>query len=199
MAQNFRKSWQSLRIIISWIRGPDKGNKTGRVLNGCARHAAGASCERTLPMTSDQGGQDVDRLRDTTWYRVQLRSQAAMSQVIDTVAAEMTALRYPPQDAFAVWLCLGEAITNAFKHGNKSDPAKRVYVRYQVTPELVVARVTDEGDGFDPAKLPDPRTGEYLKRPHGRGVFLLRAFMSWVCFSARGNEVTICRRRSASE
>ena len=49
--------------------------------------------------------------------------------------------------------------------------------------------ITDEGRGFDPSALPDPTCGDHLHAPCGRGVMLMRAFMSRVEFNARGNAV----------
>ena len=55
--------------------------------------------------------------------------------------------------------------------------------------------IRDEGDGFDPSKLPDPTDPENLDRPCGRGVMLMRAFMDDVRYNATGNEVTLVRKR----
>jgi serine/threonine-protein kinase RsbW len=107
----------------------------------------------------------------------------------------MTALSYGRKDIFAVKLGLEEAISNAIKHGNRRDPTTCVRIRYRVTADRVVAEVADEGAGFDPAAVPDPRAVEYRERPGGRGLFLMRAYMTWVAFNTRGNEVTLCRLR----
>jgi serine/threonine-protein kinase RsbW len=37
--------------------------------------------------------------------------------------------------------------------------------------------VGDEGEGFDPAALPDPLAEPNLLHQSGRGIFLIRAFM----------------------
>jgi serine/threonine-protein kinase RsbW len=126
---------------------------------------------------------------------LELHALAEVSRVLTAVAADMTALNYGSRDIFAVKLGLEEAISNAVKHGNRRDPAKRVRIRYRVTADRVVAEVADEGAGFDPAAVPDPRPGGYRDRPCGRGLFLMRAYMTWVAFNARGNEVTLCRLR----
>jgi serine/threonine-protein kinase RsbW len=110
--------------------------------------------------------------------------------------AEMTALGYQDKDVFAVKLVLGEAIVNAVRHGNRGDEKKRVQVTYQVTRNEVIVEVLDEGAGFNPALVPDPRLEENLDRPGGRGLFLMQVYMSWVRFNERGNGVTFCRQRS---
>jgi serine/threonine-protein kinase RsbW len=150
-------------------------------------------------VTSEQQHPVPDAAPEESWHRAQVRSPSEMSEVVDAVTAAMRALRYPPQDVFAVWFCLEEAIVNALEHGNSSDPGKAVRIRYRVAPDRVEAVVTDEGPGFDPASLPNPLTEESRRRPRGRGVFLMRMYMTEVVFNARGNEVTLCRVRSPAE
>ena len=51
--------------------------------------------------------------------------------------------------------------------------------------------------GFNPDDLPDPLDPENLERPSGRGVFLIRHYMTWVRYNPRGNCVTLCKGKSA--
>jgi serine/threonine-protein kinase RsbW len=108
----------------------------------------------------------------------------------------MSALDYADRDIFGVRLALEEALVNALKHGHRCDPSKVARVRYQVTDERVLLEVEDEGPGFDPAAVPDPLTADGLGRPSGRGLLLMRHYLSWVRYNRRGNRVTLCRRRS---
>ena len=82
-----------------------------------------------------------------------------------------------------------EALVNAVKHGNKYDPAKKVHVRVGISSNLFRAEIADEGDGFDPDKLPDPTDPDYLDKPNGRGVMLMRNFMTKVEYNPKGNAV----------
>jgi serine/threonine-protein kinase RsbW len=109
----------------------------------------------------------------------------------------MAAAGYPEKDLFRLRLALEEALVNAVKHGNRGDPAKQVRVRYQVTRERTLAEVEDEGEGFDPGQVHDPLAPENLERPGGRGLLLMRSFMTWCRFHGRGNRVTLCKDRSA--
>ncbi|MEJ2539688.1 MAG: ATP-binding protein [Gemmatimonadota bacterium] len=86
---------------------------------------------------------------------------------------------------------LAEALANAMLYGNGSDPGKRVRVDVTVSPSRVSARVTDQGDGFDPASVQDPTTPENLLRTGGRGLFLMRKLLDEVRFNDRGNSVTL--------
>lgn len=105
---------------------------------------------------------------------------------------------YGPDAVFAVRLALEEALSNAIRHGNANDCTKQVTIDYAVTDDEVRISVADEGPGFDPASLPDPRAEENLERPHGRGVMLMQAYMTEVFYNKKGNCVTMIRTRDGS-
>lgn len=96
---------------------------------------------------------------------------------------------------FAIKLALEEALTNAIKHGNCLDPDKRVTVDYRVNDREVRIEVCDEGCGFVPDAVPDPTIDANLEKPSGRGVMLIRAYMSEVHFNSAGNCITMIKRR----
>ena len=96
---------------------------------------------------------------------------------------------------FAVRLALDEALVNAVKHGNRYDPDKTVRVEFNINEDRIVIQVEDQGPGFVPDALPDPTAEENLGRPHGRGVMLMRAYMTQVDFNERGNRVILTKRR----
>jgi serine/threonine-protein kinase RsbW len=96
-------------------------------------------------------------------------------------------------EVFSIKLALEEALINAIKHGNQMDPAKKVRVLYRVAPGFFEVRVVDEGNGFDPGDVPDPTAVENLERPCGRGLMLMRHYMSEVCYSSSGNCVAMSK------
>ncbi|MYG36787.1 MAG: ATP-binding protein, partial [Gemmatimonadetes bacterium] len=89
---------------------------------------------------------------------------------------------------------LTEALSNAMLYGNRNQPGGRVRVELRVRPGEVRASVSDQGRGFDPDRVPDPRLPANLLRPDGRGVFLMRALMDEVHFNPEGNSVTLVLR-----
>jgi CheY-like chemotaxis protein/anti-sigma regulatory factor (Ser/Thr protein kinase) len=124
-------------------------------------------------------------------------------------------------DATRVGIALEEALLNAIYHGNleissklkengdgpfhalarqrRTEPrhaARRVSVSARITPERAVYRIADEGPGFDVSSLPDPTDLEFLERPSGRGLLLMRAFMDDVRYNASGNQVTLVKNRA---
>jgi serine/threonine-protein kinase RsbW len=86
---------------------------------------------------------------------------------------------------------MGEAMTNAIKHGNEQDPARKIRVSSSLSAELLRIRITDEGSGFDPAILPDPTAPENLEATTGRGVMVMRNYMTRVEFLDPGNTVVM--------
>ena len=88
---------------------------------------------------------------------------------------------------FAIRLCMEEAIVNAFRHGNRGAPGKVVQFRCDINHERAEFEVRDEGEGFDPSGVPDPTADENLEIPSGRGLMLMRAYMSEVEHVPPGN------------
>jgi serine/threonine-protein kinase RsbW len=76
-----------------------------------------------------------------------------------------------------------EALANAIRHGNRADPERKVRVDCTVADRTVTIWIEDEGDGFDPATIPNPTDPEQLLRPNGRGIFYMQQFMTQVEFS----------------
>lgn len=109
----------------------------------------------------------------------------------------LKASQYGDHDIFAIKLAVEEALVNAIKHGNQLDQRKKVQIIYRILPERFEIHITDEGTGFDPRDVPDPTTPEYLERPCGRGLMLMRHYMSEVAYNERGNSVRMCRQRRA--
>ena len=105
----------------------------------------------------------------------------------------MTRHEWDEKSAFAVRLALEEAMVNAIKHGNGNDPAKRIMFHFEVSPERLRIEIQDQGAGFDADAVPDPTLPENLERPYGRGVMLMRAYMSTVEFLGCGNRVVMTK------
>jgi serine/threonine-protein kinase RsbW len=120
-----------------------------------------------------------------------------LAPLLEAVAGALAALDYPPRDRLGVRLALEEAVVNGLRHGNHGDPEKLVRVRYLLGADDVLAEVEDEGAGFDPGGVADPTAAENWERTGGRGLVLMRHYMTWVRFSARGNRVTLYKRRPA--
>lgn len=116
---------------------------------------------------------------------------------------------------------LSESVSNAIDHGNleldselreRDDAAyrklgddrsgqppycnRRVTVTVRLTQAEATFVICDEGSGFDPSTLPDPTDPENLLKASGRGIMLMRTFLDEVSYNAKGNVVTLIKRRS---
>jgi YesN/AraC family two-component response regulator len=121
-------------------------------------------------------------------------------------------------DGHQVAICLQECLTNAIIHGNfavdsslkekdwtafdslikkrEDSPIyrnKKVTVLFQHTPKLMRFTVTDEGDGFDPANLPDPANPESWLKLSGRGILFIRSYMDEVHWNGCGNVIAMTK------
>jgi serine/threonine-protein kinase RsbW len=114
------------------------------------------------------------------------------------VAASLTAAGYSNADQFGVRLALSEAITNGITHGNQRDPSKVVRVGWWATAVGVLLTVEDEGQGFDPALVPDPLHPDNLLRPSGRGLLLIRTYMTTVAYCRSRRRLALWKKRTAS-
>jgi serine/threonine-protein kinase RsbW len=129
------------------------------------------------------------------WQKIGIHALQEVQGLINRLLDDIIPLGFTDKERFGIRLALEEAIVNAVKHGNRNDPTKTVQVRYQITDRQFLIEIQDEGRGFDPEGVPDPLNPENLERPGGRGVFLMRHYMSWVQYNETGNCVTLCKVR----
>jgi len=143
-----------------------------------------------------------------------------ITDAVEKIVAECEAFRLIDEVArFKVSIALEEALLNAIIHGNlevsselreRGDDSfeqlieercssalyghRQVTVDCRLTREFATFVITDEGPGFDVRSVPDPTDPDYLERPCGRGLLLMRSFMDEVRYSDRGNSVTLVKR-----
>lgn len=116
---------------------------------------------------------------------------AAGQQVQERIISAMEARGFGAHEVFGMRLALEEGIVNAIKHGNGLDPSKSVMVLCEVDDTRILVEIEDEGPGFDPGDVPDPTEDDNLEKPSGRGLMLMRAFMTRVEYHGRGNKVSL--------
>lgn len=126
--------------------------------------------------------------------QVLIRSDPAEARrVQDEIEHLLHARQFNHKDIFGIRLALEEALINAIKHGNQMDRAKTVSISYMLEQERFEIRITDEGAGFDPDDVPNPTEVENIERPCGRGLMLMKHYMTEVSYSPRGNSVRMCK------
>lgn len=134
--------------------------------------------------------------------RLEFTSSLEMVEFVQIVSDHVTRQVGLDEDA-AHWVgvAVRESVINAIKHGNRNDASKHVVVAFETTSseqvvELTI-RVRDQGQGFDPEQIADPRATENLLKSSGRGIFLVQGFMDDVQIervSEGGMEIRMTKR-----
>jgi len=75
-----------------------------------------------------------------------------------------------------------EAVNNAMVHGNKNRPGKKVFLDIDCSGRNITLEVQDEGNGFNPADVPNPLLPANLLKPTGRGIHIMKSLMDSVKF-----------------
>ena len=123
-----------------------------------------------------------------------LDSVATIERVVEAMALR---LGLDEDEASNIAMVTREAAINACKHGNRFAEDKFVDATVDRSAEALTVCISDQGDGLDPEKLPDPLDPTNLLRSSGRGVFLMRAIMDEVHFRQLqpGTQVTLIKHR----
>jgi serine/threonine-protein kinase RsbW len=120
--------------------------------------------------------------------------------VADAAAALMDFIRncgVSEELSFGIEMAVRESVTNAMVHGNQEDESKSVEVIFNCHDNELEIEVRDQGEGFEPANVPDPTNAENLLKTSGRGIFLMRTFMDEIEWRNRpegGTAVRITKR-----
>jgi serine/threonine-protein kinase RsbW len=118
------------------------------------------------------------------------------AELVQVVVEEaLKRLDLDPDDSHWIGIAVREAVANAVKHGNRQDPDKRVEVDLGVEGDSLVIQVLDEGGGFNPEEVGDPRAPENVLKPSGRGIFYMQNFMDEIEYSFRPDGGTMVTMR----
>lgn len=115
-------------------------------------------------------------------------------RIRSTIDAVLRDLHYSPKKVFGINLCIDEAVDNAFRHGNKFDPTKRVHFTFVADSSHVFITITDEGAGFTSSQIPDALSPEGLSASSGRGIFLMNHYMD-VTHTDGGRSIHLCSKK----
>jgi serine/threonine-protein kinase RsbW len=143
-------------------------------------------------------------LADSTTSRVSYTLDSSLDSVNKI---ELTAEQWAQRAGFDedtiphIAMAVREAAVNAVLHGNSYDTNKHVLASFETTADDLVIRISDQGQGLDPDKIPDPLAPENILRGSGRGIFLIRAFMDEVNFRQLhpGTELTLIKHRKPAQ
>lgn len=115
----------------------------------------------------------------------------------DRIVQLMEQFSYSARDVFAVRLSFEEGLANAIKHGNQLDELKLVRISCRIDGSRMRVEMQDQGAGFEPEAVPDPTQEEFIERPTGRGLLLMRVYMDHCEFADGGRCLIIERERNS--
>jgi|WetSurMetagenome_2_1015567.scaffolds.fasta_scaffold00241_11 anti-sigma regulatory factor (Ser/Thr protein kinase) len=116
-----------------------------------------------------------------------------MDKAASVILSAMDSFGYSDDGIRKMKIMLTELFANAIYHGNKGDHSKKVIVGHVVDAKKITISIMDEGDGFDPSKVPDPTLPENLVKDCGRGIFIVKNYADRMEFNQKGNRVTITK------
>lgn len=97
--------------------------------------------------------------------------------------------------AFAVALCLEEAVANIIMHSGDKNDRVEITVELARDREALTARIEDNGKAFDPTQIPPPSPATSLREAKvgDVGIHLMRSFASEMRYRRHGdrNELTL--------
>ena len=91
-------------------------------------------------------------------------------EVINKIIADINNCEYE----FDIRLILTEALTNSFKHGNRNDSNKPIYLRYSCNGSSVKFEIKNSGVEYENVIIPEPISDENILSNSGRGLFLIK-------------------------
>lgn len=95
-------------------------------------------------------------------------------EIIAEILPELEARGFRSRD-MAVRSIMAEGIMNAWNHGNQCDTGKTITIGWRFGNDFHLD-ITDQGNGFDLARVPDPKADENLLKASGRGVYIIKKF-----------------------
>ena len=132
----------------------------------------------------------------TTELRFASRIEA-VDQAATAVAEFLSRAGVGEDVIFGIDMAVREAVTNAVLHGNKLDETKFADISLKTFPGSFEITVHDQGQGFNPADIPDPTAEENIMKTSGRGIFFMRNFMDevdWTINPYGGTTVRMLKR-----
>lgn len=145
-----------------------------------------------LDVTADQHRPGV-RLGAAVWRtyeHVAASNPAVISVLRDRAIAAAAEAGADPKELCDILIAVGEALTNAFRHGSPRKGVSKIELRCMSCSAAFVVEIQDEGAPFDPNATPAPDPKKL--KDHGMGIHLMRQAMDVVNFSC-GNPGNIVR------
>lgn len=98
-------------------------------------------------------------------------------------------------DRTDILLAVGEALSNAYRHGTVDPDASFIYLGWHFADEVLTVTVKDEGPGFAPFEV--LVSDDDLRNARGCGIRLMRQSVDEVYFEWDDGAVVVLKKRLA--
>ncbi len=103
-------------------------------------------------------------------------------KVIEQVISEL-GLEKGTDNCFDIMLIMTEALTNAFRHGNKGNGEKPIYLRYCCDGSKLIIEIENFSEGSNEVSIPDRINENSILESSGRGLFIISSLADKVEYS----------------
>jgi serine/threonine-protein kinase RsbW len=121
---------------------------------------------------------------------IELRSNPRNISMIDGFVQRLVEeYKLSPNQYGNILISLTEAVNNAIIHGNSQDESKKVQIQLRRLKNKLSISVSDQGRGFDPTQVRDPRCTQNIEECGGRGVLIMQELSDKVQYLNDGRTV----------
>jgi serine/threonine-protein kinase RsbW len=113
-------------------------------------------------------------------------SEDGVEKTYRLLKSDLHKMGYIGIEASNIMTAFNEAYSNAYRYGNKKDSKKDINIKYTITRKKVQIEIKDQGEGFDFDAVPEEVP---LDAIHGRGINVMKGFMSSVKYEESGSKV----------
>jgi serine/threonine-protein kinase RsbW len=108
-----------------------------------------------------------------------------LAQIRDFTRSAAKEIGFSDEITGKIILAVDEACTNIIKHAYKYSPEGEIIISIRYDNTKFSIAITDCGNHFDPAKVPEPNLTEYYKQKRigGLGMYLMKKLMDEVNYS----------------
>ena len=120
---------------------------------------------------------------------------SSLREVEDIVESIANTLSIDREKKILIKIALSEAVSNAIIHGNKNNPAKKVFLRYKLEKnnsiKYIYFEVEDEGEGFEYTEFITKKIKDIDPQSEKRGIIIMRSIANELCYRNKGKCVCL--------
>lgn len=123
----------------------------------------------------------------------------AREALLERIKDQLVEHGWTEQEIFGMQMAIEESVSNAYRHGNQAGKLGDVEIEWQITAAEFHIKIRDQGVGFDENAVADATDPGNLENLTGRGLLLMRNFMTEVDYEDGGRMVIMKKSKSTAK